>query len=324
LRGYVRTMKKSIFRKVALERLSSPDRLDRLIRITGVRSWLMLAAIVVILAFVLIWAVFGEIPVTVRGQGILLKPGGIIQIQHGSPGIVIALNAKPGDQVKSGDVIARLNQDELADSIKELRREIESLLSEKSQGTDPSGKKRELAKLEARYARQSNVISAWSGRVIEVYVNAGSYIGPGDPVVSLEPAGEGNRNLEAVIYVPSGTGERILSGMDAQISPSSVKKEEYGFLAGKVNTVTNFPASRRALLNTLGSEGLVNLVSAEGPVIAVTVELIPLSGTSGAYTWSSTRGPEIEIRSGTLCDAVIVTGLMKPIQFLFPGFSRME
>jgi multidrug efflux pump subunit AcrA (membrane-fusion protein) len=312
-------MKKSIFRKVALERLSSPEHLDRLIRITGIRSWLILAGIFLIIAFIIIWALFGEIPVTIQGQGILMKSGGIVHIQHGTQGIILDISVKPGEIISSGKVIARLNQDELAGLINETRLEYESLASEKNSTANAIGvKKRELARLEEQFLSRSNIISPYTGQVIEVYVNTGSYISPGDPVISIEPAGKGIKNLEAVIYVPSGEGKKIMPGMEAKISPSSVKKEEYGFLLGRVNTVTGFPASRRALLNTLGSEGLVDLISGEGPVMAVNVDLVTSSITPSGYVWSSAGGPKMEIQSGTLCDGVIVTRIMRPIQFLFP------
>lgn len=62
----------SIFRKEALERLSSPEQLDQLMQIVTPRSLLPLLAVGGLLGCGLIWSVIGRIPVTTTGQGALV------------------------------------------------------------------------------------------------------------------------------------------------------------------------------------------------------------------------------------------------------------
>lgn len=64
--------KSSIFRKEALERLSSPEQLDQLMQIVTPRSWLPLAALSGLLACGLGWSFVGRIPVTTDGKGALV------------------------------------------------------------------------------------------------------------------------------------------------------------------------------------------------------------------------------------------------------------
>jgi len=64
-------VKSSIFRKVALDRLSSPEELDQLSRITSPRGWLALAAVAVLLLALLVWSIFATIPTSVSGEGVL-------------------------------------------------------------------------------------------------------------------------------------------------------------------------------------------------------------------------------------------------------------
>ncbi len=64
-------MKSSIFRKVALDRLSSPEELDQLSRITSPRGWLALAAVAGLLLALLAWSIFATIPTFVSGEGAL-------------------------------------------------------------------------------------------------------------------------------------------------------------------------------------------------------------------------------------------------------------
>lgn len=62
----------SIFRKEALERLSSPEQLDQLMKIVTPRSLLPLLALGGLLGCGLLWSVLGKIPVTTTGQGALV------------------------------------------------------------------------------------------------------------------------------------------------------------------------------------------------------------------------------------------------------------
>ncbi|MEL6470351.1 MAG: hypothetical protein AAFQ74_11540 [Cyanobacteria bacterium J06623_4] len=62
----------SIFRKEALERLSSPEQLDQLMKIVTPRSWLPIAALGGLLTCSLVWSVVGRIPVTTTGRGALV------------------------------------------------------------------------------------------------------------------------------------------------------------------------------------------------------------------------------------------------------------
>jgi hypothetical protein len=66
-------VQEKLFRKVALERLSSPEQLDQLMQVTGPKSWLALAALFALLIVVVMWGVFGTISITVEGSGALVS-----------------------------------------------------------------------------------------------------------------------------------------------------------------------------------------------------------------------------------------------------------
>lgn len=62
-------MNNQVFRKVTLERLSSPEQLDNLVRVTSPRGWLMLIGAGLILAAALYWGIFGTMITKAEGQG---------------------------------------------------------------------------------------------------------------------------------------------------------------------------------------------------------------------------------------------------------------
>lgn len=62
-----------LFRQESLERLSSPERLDELMTIVNLKTWLPLGTIGVLLGLGLIWSLVGRIPVTTSGRGHLVQ-----------------------------------------------------------------------------------------------------------------------------------------------------------------------------------------------------------------------------------------------------------
>ena len=63
----------SIFNKRATEKLRSPEDLDKYVQVTNPSVWVIMLAIVVLLAAVLVWAVFGAVSTSVTTTGVVVK-----------------------------------------------------------------------------------------------------------------------------------------------------------------------------------------------------------------------------------------------------------
>ena len=70
--------KQSLFRKEALERMSSPERLDQLIQIVSPHDWLLLGTMLTMMMLVVAWCIWGQLPTTVTGQGVIVRPRKIV------------------------------------------------------------------------------------------------------------------------------------------------------------------------------------------------------------------------------------------------------
>ncbi|NCC81866.1 MAG: NHLP bacteriocin system secretion protein, partial [Clostridia bacterium] len=254
-------MSKKIFREKPLQNLSSVDQLDQLIKVTSARGWLALAGIGVILISVLVWAFFGTLTSKVSGSGILLNNGGVYNVVHNTSGQVLDIRYKSGDIIEKGSVIARI---ELPDSVIE-RGSSEDLI------------------------RKSQIISPLRGRILEINIQEGSMVVPGETLVVLEQQDSTTR-LEAVLYVSAEEGEKIRPGMEAQISPSIVNKEEYGFMLGRVITVADYPATEQSMVQTLGNANLASLLRGAEIPLKVEIDLITSLETKSGYRWSSSEG----------------------------------
>lgn len=119
-------MQNSLFRQVALDKLSSPDDLDQLVRVTDARGWISLAATSAIIAAALVWSLFGTIRTTVPGSGVLIREGGVSRIVSNTAGRVIDLKIVDDGHVEAGEVVAVIAQPELARDLDEAAATLES------------------------------------------------------------------------------------------------------------------------------------------------------------------------------------------------------
>ncbi|MBD2564691.1 MULTISPECIES: NHLP bacteriocin system secretion protein [Nostoc] len=122
--------KGSIFRKESLERLSSPERVDQLMQVVSPRSWLPLIALGSIVGVAVIWSIYGRIPITVEGQGVLIYPSNVVPLQSKSAGQLMALNIKVGDVIKKGQVFATIDQAELRKELQQQQAKLTQLESQ--------------------------------------------------------------------------------------------------------------------------------------------------------------------------------------------------
>ena len=95
-----------LFRKSSLEKLSSPEQLDKMIVITSPSFWLALCGAGLIVAGALAWSILGRLPINVETQGIYVNNGGVYSVYCETSGVVERLAVHKGDEIREGDVIA--------------------------------------------------------------------------------------------------------------------------------------------------------------------------------------------------------------------------
>jgi HlyD family secretion protein len=121
-------VKKSLFRQKALDQLSSPEELNQLVRVIGPKEWWWLGTLGLLVAGVALWSIFGRIPITVTGRGVLLsgEQDNLVGIKSSGSGNVVSIAVSVGDRVKAGQVVAEISQPELQ---LELNQEQQTLAS---------------------------------------------------------------------------------------------------------------------------------------------------------------------------------------------------
>lgn len=372
-----------LFRKSALEKLSSPEQLDVMMRVTSPTGWIALIGTAIILAFVVVWSVVGSIGIRVDGQGMLIRGAAVYDVSSGAAGRIEQVLVSAGDRIRKGQAVAKIAQPEMvlkiantkaglvqleeqraasgqrgssivvqyqaqARALREkvgvqqklvtrglltngtLLRTQEQLASTEaliSQNKDSqSGQvirvedlRRQLKELEEQLASSTDVKSPYDGRVLEVTSSAGNMISPGTRLLTLEPL---DAPLETVIYIPAAEGKKVKPGMQVRISPTTVKAEEYGFLVGKVKSVSEFPVTPEGLRKVLRNDKLVETLMGKSAPIEAVATLTPDASTPSGYRWSSSKGPPTQVNSGTLATASVVVESRSPISYVLPVVKR--
>lgn len=481
-------MNPKLFRKVSLERLSSPEQLDQAMQVTTPKGWLALITLIVLVVLAIFWGIFGSIPTKVQGMGILIKSGGVFNIVPQSYGQVTDLRVSVGDIVHKGEIVARIGQPDLLDQLRKAKAELQELknqykstskfgskdfqlqkdsieqqrnniiasigtfedqlkwLNEKAllqkdemaQEQESLGDKirsyedqlkwlnekiqvkkellekglitkQELIKTKEQHAAisikikqasakekslregltskkaieaikeqrdsisskikkarnslkqlsikshqvknqgnqelltvqkkinfterkitsikekmnaSSKIVSSYTGRVLEVMIDVGDLAKRGAPILTLELMGKEIKDLEAVLYVATTDGKKLKPGMDVQISPTTVKAEEYGFIRGKITSVAEFPATFEGMMRVLNNQNLVQMLSGEGAPLEIYADLTPNDKTISGYKWSSPKGPPLKIYSGTICAVTVIVREQPPISLVIPLMKK--
>ena len=129
-------MKQEMFRKAALENLSTPDQLDAGMQITRPHAWISLGAILLLLLAALAWSMLGTLPASVEGQGIIIREGGTFNIVSFGTGVITEMtDLKIGEPVHRGQLLGRLAQPELQQQIDAQRVALQQLLDEEKDTT---------------------------------------------------------------------------------------------------------------------------------------------------------------------------------------------
>lgn len=415
---------KTIFRQVALNRLSSPEELDCLLQVTSAKGWIALCGIGVLLTTAVLWSTFGRLPTKLLAQQcILVKSGGVNLLTTSASGRLTDLSVVVGDKVARGQIIGRIELPDLlpkilasearlkevktrhdqvaavaaqsallrqastaqqkrnleqqlvsvAQRLKLVKERIDTQTSLYQQGlitkqtllasqlesaaieleaqnVNGQIKQLEVTGLEAQ--RQSDnevaqarnaledakratallvrdaesltaITSPYSGRVLEVKANEGQLVERGTDILTVESSGLDVNELEAYVYLPAAEGKKVNSGMKVEISPSTAKREEFGYLPAFVTAVAAYPSTQQGLMRVFGNDKLVQQLAGTQAPIQILAALKPASGNVSHYEWSTRAGPPFSIQSNTACSASITLSEQRPVALVIPFLKKV-
>lgn len=342
-----------IFRKSSLERLSTPEQLDYLMQVTTPKGWYALWTLCGLLAIALIWSVVGSLPTAIDGPALIMPPRGVDDIYAPENGVIDQIFVKEGDVVKAGDIVATLKQDEMKERTTRTKGELEQKIAAVQESISAQEKQvaaRQqaldqglIAPMELENAKQTlanqrsqlrslqnqlalggmdvknatEVRAQKAGKIVEVISSQGALVHAGDGLMTYV---DDKEPLNALAFIPS-VGNQAKPGMDGEISPRTVKKEEFGYLKGKVYFVSQFPVRQSMLYDLTHNTALDTELSANGAPYLLRLTLEQDPSTFSGYKWSSSGGPQEPVTAGMMCDVRVIVRRQKPITLVIPALK---
>ncbi len=117
----------NLFRKKALEKLSSPEQLDQMMCYVRPKQWIFLFACLVLLLSLLLWGIFGSVPTKISGMGILMGIGNIVEIGPKGGGRITHIDVSINDYVEKGETLAWIDQIDAEQKLEEAEKKLENL-----------------------------------------------------------------------------------------------------------------------------------------------------------------------------------------------------
>ncbi len=196
--------------------MTTPEELDELLQVNSVKTWLLFAAICVVIAGMLLWGFFGVITHEAGGFGIIRIHELPREMVSQSPGQVDSVFCKTGDKVAEGQKLLT------------IRRLQEQTITP--------------------------VMAPFSGEVTGINVREGSFITTGAPLLEIVRS-QGAKDVapEVIFFMKEQEIPKLREGMvvTMEVVKAGVPPE---FLSGKINFIAGYPASRSAILKYFPDE----------------------------------------------------------------------
>ncbi len=276
-------MAKQLYRKSLMEKLSSPEQLDKALVITSPMSWLALVGVALIIVVGIIWSVIGTLPTTLDVSGVIALPESTNSFFTSSTGEVSRIYVESGDKVKAGDKLMMITGADgtTTDITAGFDGTISRLLI--SEG-DEVIKGSEVARVTPDVTEDYLVL---------LYVSS-------DDVSKLEPGME-------VIVTPDFADSQSTGNMSATI----LNIESYA--ASTTNMMYVFGED-----SMLSSQ-----FASETAVVAVTCRLKTDESSANGFYWTNEKGQQLEISDLSSVTAKIVVDKSAPITLLFTNLKEM-
>lgn len=202
-------------------------------------------------------------------------------------------------------------------------RDLDKLTSTLARTSQISEIERRIAHLEEVLVKTSEVRSETAGRVLELTGIVGEMVTSGNRLASIKkeraprsPAPD--TDLSVVAYFTIGDGTRITKGMRVQITPDTVKREEFGGIVGTVYAVSEYPVTFEGVQNIVYNPSIASELYEGKRTMEVFIKLSTDAKTASGYRWTSSRGPNIKVSVGTTSVVRIMVEEKPPITFLLP------
>ena len=317
----------SIFRQEALNWSLAQEKLDSSLRLVRPQDWIALTGLGTMVVLSVLWGIFGKIPISVSGRGVLVRPGRVVEFQAPLSGQIQSIEVGKGQCVDAEEVLATIEPRDLTQKLQVHKAtltlqksylETEDLAADNLQ-QEMAQSRQEIAILEQQIAENSLIRNLQAGCILEIKAAVGQQVSIGTPLGILDTAKK-DEEILAIAYLNLSDGKRVKPSMKIQITPDLVSREQFGSIIGTIVSVSQFPVSLEGATVAIGNPQIAReILGPTGGKIEVVARLHRDAIAPTGYQWSSSVGPYLEITPGTTTTARIILEQRSPLSFIFPS-----
>ena len=264
----------------------SPEQIADHLRVTYVPTYLLATAAALLLAAFIVWGVLGSVSDKAYYSGVVFPVQGTTDITLPNKGIVRNMLVHNGDHVRQGQTIAMVT---IGNSHSFLTSTVSGLVISTKSYNEP----------------------------FEAF----------DPIVSVVDgqADSQSHRTQLIAYADNEAQRRLRVGMEAQVWPANEKRDEIGYVRGRISQVVRYPADANDVRKKLKSDVLAKQLLGEGQeaVYEVLIDLQRDPADSTCYDWSFGVPDDVSMGIGTYCSVLTETRRRSMFQYLFEA-SRTQ
>lgn len=293
-------MANKIFRKKALDTVSSPEQLDQHVRITRPSVWIIMIAIIALIIGAGAWACTAEMTQGFEISSAILWPAsGVNYSLSKTSGTVRDVLVGHGDYVSEGYILASIPNEEILNRI----------------ASTPEGTA--LDALRYEYATTS-LIKAESTSYVQNVVYKNNEVTSNQVISACVPVDEVAGTKEIIAYVPYTTARGLSVGTEVQVSPSTAPREQYGYIKGVISDIGTVTVNDETIEKTMGTTQYKDVMGIDESCVEIRMKLYQDDSSYNGYLWSNDKGKMVPgITIGTACSVKVVQGRIHPINLLF-------
>ena len=107
-------------------------------------------------------------------------------------------------------------------------------------------------------------------------------------------------------------------GMGAQVWPENEKRDEIGYVKGRIVRIDRYPVAADEVRRTLKSDQMARrLLSTDEMMYQVNIELLPSPKDHSKLDWSFGEPDDVSMEVGTYCSVLTETRRRSMFQYLF-------
>ena len=260
------------------QKLQSPEQIGSVLKVTALPTYILAVTALLLLGAFFVWGFLGSVSDKVYYSGVVFPQEGTTDISLPNRGMVRTMFLHSGDHVTQGQSVALIS---VNDSYSILTSTVEGTVISSKVDNEP----------------------------FEAF----------EPILSVID-GQGNTTQRAMLiaYIDNAGQRDLREGMMAQVWPEDEKRDEIGYVKGRVTRIDRYPVSESEVRQTLKNEEMAGRLLSSGDMMyQVQIDLLPSPEDPSQYDWSFGEPEDVNLNVGTYCSVMSETRRRSMFRYLF-------